>query len=64
MKSIILVFLAVEGKVSSCFSCHGNSYNQCNNRGKIKKCQNNQEVCQVHVRKRNGKVEQVILPII
>ena len=43
----------------SCFSCHAHTVSECIANGSVKQCRENQEVCQVHTRKRGGELKQV-----
>jgi len=42
-----------------CFTCQGKSAADCQSKGSVKKCLDNEEVCQIHQRKRNGAVYRV-----
>ena len=42
-----------------CFSCAGRSYQKCIDNGDYQTCLDNEEVCQVHQRKRDGEVYRV-----
>ena len=42
-----------------CFTCAGKDFDKCVQNGSTETCQENQEVCQVHQRKRDGAVYRV-----
>jgi len=42
-----------------CFTCRGSSAAECLANGKVQKCLQNEEVCQIHQRKRDGVVYRV-----
>merc|ERR1712131_67295 len=44
---------------TSCFTCNEASLEACKNKGRVQVCQTNEEVCQVEIRKRGGRVRQV-----
>ena len=47
------------GLALECWTCTGKSYDKCLENGATQTCLENQEVCQVHQRKRDGHVYRV-----
>ena len=55
----IFAFLFASVLARDCWTCRENDYNSCDTLGSIVTCQDNEEVCDVTLRKRNGLVERV-----
>jgi len=57
----IFTYLSVFSAANAldCFTCSGKSAAKCQAKGSVQKCMQNEEVCQIHSRKRNGVVYRV-----
>merc|ERR1712176_1047200 len=45
----------------SCWTCHAYSMADCNAQGSLVACQSNQESCELEIRERQGKTEQILM---
>ena len=55
----VFAFLAASASALECLKCNAKSWADCAANGVVQTCQNNEHVCQVHERKRAGKVYRV-----
>ena len=61
MKLFSYFALFAGSKALECFTCTGKNFDKCVENGEVVTCLENQEVCQVHQRKRDGEVYRVRL---
>ncbi|CAG5102381.1 Oidioi.mRNA.OKI2018_I69.chr1.g273.t1.cds [Oikopleura dioica] len=47
--------------VGSCFTCNSMTLDECNRNGRVERCMDNEQVCEVEVRSRNGSVREIIM---
>ena len=61
MKLFALLFAS--SKATECFTCAGKDLADCEAKGELVTCQENQTACQVHERKRDGEIYRVLITI-
>ena len=59
MKLILVVLVSSACAQLSCFTCHEANVGACAANGTVVQCQDNEESCQLTMRRRDGEVEQV-----
>ena len=57
MKLFALLFAS--SQATECFTCVGKDLADCEAKGELVTCQENQTACQVHERKRDGEIYRV-----
>ena len=61
MKLFALLFAS--SQATECFTCAGKDLADCEAKGELVTCQENQTACQVHERKRDGEIYRVLITI-
>ena len=59
MKLILVVLVSSAWAQLSCFTCHDADVGACAANGTVVQCQENEQSCELTMRRRDGDVEQV-----